>query len=94
MELPSSRAEEKRDDGAPSGDSGGSESGEIEEVHQAHPRDPHPDEDRLEDSQCEVVQALEADDLRNNQPWIPHHRPIEHVERPAPKMRVAFSDVL
>lgn len=71
--------EEEGGDDAPSGGGARGERGEVEEVEEGEARDAGADEERHEEAQGEVVEALQAHDLRHDQPRIPHHRPIEHL---------------
>ena len=76
--LPRERGEKERNNGTPSRGRGSSESREIKEVDKAHARDTGAHEDGHEQAKSEVVQALETDDLGQNEPWIPNHSSIEH----------------
>lgn len=75
--------EEEGGDGAPAGGGSRGEGGEVEEVEECEAGDAGADEERHEEAEREVVEALQADDLRHDQPRIPHHRPIEHLRLPA-----------
>lgn len=77
--LPCKRTEDEGNDRAPAGDAGRDERGEIKQVHEAHPRHPRTDKEDHEEAKREIVDALQADDLRHDEPRIPHDRPIEHV---------------
>lgn len=76
--------EEEGGDGAPSGGGARGEGGEVEEVEEGEARDAGADEERHEEAEREVVEALQAHDLRHDQPRIPHHRPIEHLRAFSP----------
>ena len=76
--------EEEGGDGAPAGGCARGEGGEVKEVEEREARDAGADEERHEEAEPEVVEALQADDLRHDQPRIPHHRPIEHLRLQSP----------
>jgi len=78
------RGEEERGDGAPPGGGARRERGEVEEVEEGEPRDAGADEERHEEAERQVVEALQAHDLRHDQPRVPHHRPVEHLRSPSP----------
>jgi hypothetical protein len=76
--------EEKRhDDDAPAGGDAWCERGKVEEVEEGEARDMGADEERHEHAEHEVVEALQAHDLRHDQPRVPHHRSIEHLRPPS-----------
>jgi len=78
------RGEEERGDDAPPGGGARRERGEVEEVEEGEPRDAGADEERHEEAERQVVEALQAHDLRHDQPRVPHHRPVEHLRSPSP----------
>jgi hypothetical protein len=75
--------EEKRHDDAPAGGDAWCERGKVEEVEEGEARDTGADEERHEHAEHEVVEALQAHDLRHDQPRVPHHRSIEHLRPPS-----------
>jgi hypothetical protein len=77
--VPCDGGEEERRDDAPAGGGARRERGEVEEVEEGEARDAGADEERHEHAEREVVEALQAHDLRHDQPGVPHHRPIEHL---------------
>lgn len=83
--LPSEGTEKERNNGAPPCDGGSCERREIEEVHEAHMGNPRPHKNGHERSEGQIVQGLKADDLRHDEPRIPHDRPIEHDSSPRSK---------
>lgn len=82
--VPCDGGEEEGGDGAPAGSCARREGGEVKEVEEGEARDAGADEERHEEAEPEVVEALQADDLRHDQPRIPHHRPIEHLRLQSP----------
>lgn len=76
--LPHKRAEKKWNNDAPPSDCRGSNSRVVEEIYKAHPRNSNAYKNRQEHSKCNVVQALKANDLGDDDPRIPCHRPVEH----------------
>lgn len=82
--VPRDGGEEEGGDGAPAGGCARGEGGEVKEVEEREARDAGADEERHEEAEPEVVEALQADDLRHDQPRIPHHRPIEHLRLQSP----------
>jgi hypothetical protein len=75
---PCKRAEQKRSNDRPAGYCRGSDSGKIKEIHQAHPRYASPDKNCQEYAKSEIVYALKANNLGNNEPRVPYNRTIEH----------------
>lgn len=80
--LPCKGTEYEGNNHTPSSDGGSHKHREIEEIHETHSRYSRPHEKDREEPEGEIVKALEADDLRQNEPRIPYDRPIEHDSSP------------
>lgn len=75
---PGKWTEKKRSNDAPASYRGSSDAREVKKIHQTHPRNASPNENWQEKPKSEVVRALKANNLGNNQPRVPYHRTIEH----------------
>lgn len=77
--LPSQGVKERSGNDAPSCDRGGSEDRIVEEILESEVSGFASSHQQPEkESKADVVEALEAHDLRHNEPWIPHHSSIKH----------------
>jgi hypothetical protein len=76
--LPYNGCEEKWSNDTPTGEGRSSDGNKIEEIKEAHPRNASSNKNRQEETESDVVQALEANNLSYNKARVPYPRTIEH----------------